>query len=296
MFYFIIVIRYSFLIFFYTVHITCYRCGKEYFVHQENLSAPKFEPGKGYGWWMVCNHCDYQWWQEQPLARVPAEGRHRPAPPPKERGFLRPPQSEEVEFTAQAQHRPRTASPHFKGAYTTSAPSRGVTFLWIIFFLCLITVLVLAYQHQEQLTRFFQKYITLSEKPKAPPAPQHAAAPPTPQETQQVAPPAVHHLLLENVKYGVQATESGEKNLVVLGEVFNEKTQVVVLNPLKIVALGPCTEGETPTHADNLCVRAEWSYEWNRPNILPGERLFFQTEKALTGGHSNIQRVEVTIP
>jgi hypothetical protein len=280
------------------VHINCYRCGKEYFVQQENLSPPKLVSGKGYGWWMSCSHCDYEWWQGQPIAQVSLESRMRATPPPVQGAFLGYDLSRQL-----PNHMP--GAPLRRGGGSYLKTSRTVTVLWLCFFLSLLTVFGLGYQYQNQIIHFFQRQfflepvaLTQSEKPLFQASP--SAAPgqtvqPTAGELVKQAGAAENPLSLENVKYGIQTSEAGEKSLVILGEVFNGTTQVTPLSPLKIVGFGPCIEGETPQTPAGLCVRAEWTYSWSRPNVLPGERLFFQADKPLEVS-AEIQRVEVTIP
>jgi hypothetical protein len=285
------------------VHLTCYRCGKEYFVHQENLSPPKLVSGKGYGWWMWCSHCDYEWWQSQPVDHMPINsgpGEVRPNHSPSTQNtFLGPIKQTGVDYEfAPRPSRSRVPPPRFGVAYSSEKTSRTVVVIWVCFLLCLLAIAGLAYQYQEGVVNFFQRQFFLIYNPtpsprveSVEPTPNHQPAPQTPQQEEVPN----NTLSLENVKYGVQTSESGEKTLVILGEIFNETTHVIPLKPLKIVGFGPCSEGEVRQTPEGLCVKAEWTYEWSRPNILPRERLFFQADRALEST-IEIQRVEVTIP
>ncbi len=279
--------------------IRCSKCSKEYLLNPDKLPSPKFLEGQGEGWWMSCENCNHQWWNQtkktpsqRSVASAPISGFQnftnlaglqkvdRESEPTSEKitpefyksfdkDKSRSTSSEEVIAVAA---RVLKADPK-SIKRVLSAPRIALT-LFVMFFIGVLGALSFVYK--DQLC----------------PAIQDVLFPPQQSLAALAAP-----LVLQNVKYGVQPTADGKMSLTVVGEILNDNPSTVTLLPVRIVVWSHCPENASiqTTVSGANCIKADWQHPWTRPHILPGERLWFQTGTVLSAD-TQIVRVDVTLP
>jgi hypothetical protein len=80
-------------------------------------------------------------------------------------------------------------------------------------------------------------------------------------------------LLIQHVHWDKAVMADGKVKVAVIGEVINNNQMISKLRPLHMVAFGPCNPGET---TQDKCLTGGFEYTFQKPTILPQERLAFK--------------------
>jgi len=296
------------------VIINCPQCSSEFVLNLDNLPPAKFLQDHGYGWIMACSNCKHRWWHksEKPSAPPPSQTEMSIAPISDDfedltnldglkKIITRAPIPTEELLSKSAFYkssaRETSYSPNnqesvldLEGRRLKSEPrpvkprlSKALLCFWLLF-LFLIGVLVGAFFIYKD--RIIQKVWNQPTKSAF-------------KSSANITP-----LALQNVKYVSQSTGGGRNYLNVMGEIVNNNSTAIALHPLRVVVWSHCppenTNPQTPNAASSAeklvnCIKADWSHTWQRPHILPGERLWFQTGTPLAAD-IKVEKVDVTLP
>ena len=291
--------------------ISCPQCSSEFVLDLDKLPPAKFLQGHGhgYGWVMACSDCKYRWWHknaeqsaafshqtEMSIAPISddfedltnLDGLKRiatrasiPTEELLEKSAFYQPGSREINNQEpildiegrRLKLEPRPVKPPL---------SKAFLFFWL-FFIFLIGILMGGFFiYKDQIPKVWDQPTKTSTKPSA-----------------KIIP-----LVLQNVKYVSQSNGGGSNYLNVMGEIVNNNSTAIALHPVRVVVWSHCpvnTDPQAPAaipvdgESSVNCIKADWSHAWERPHILPGERLWFQTGTPLAAD-VKVGRVDVTLP
>ena len=294
--------------------INCPQCSSEFVLDLDNLPPAKFLQDHGYGWIMACSDCKHRWWHKSAKVSAPSPSHTEMSIAPISDDFedltnleglkriiTRAPIPAEEFLAKSAFYQSSTRETSYaqnnqepvldlEGRRLKSEPrstkpriSKTLLCFWLLF-LFLTGVLVGACFIYKD--RIIQKVWNQ----------------PTKSVTKSSA--NITPLVLQNVKYVSQSAGGGRNYLNVMGEIVNNNSTAIALHPVRIVVWSHCPEAKTnpktPSAAPSpealvSCIKADWSHTWERPHILPGERLWFQTGTPLAADIM-VERVDVTLP
>lgn len=292
--------------------ISCPQCSSEFILHLDKIPPAKFLQGHGYGWVMACSDCRHRWWykNEKHSDTLPPQTEMSISPIPDDFEDLtnldglkkikaRSPIVAEDLLTKSALY--QSAAPELSPSAIHNAEpildietrrlrseprpkkpglSKALIFFWFFFIFLAGVLIATFFIYKGQISAIWNQS--------------------TPSTV--ISPASVTPLALQNVKYVSQSNGGGLNYLNVMGEIVNNNSTSIALRPLKIIVWAQCppidTQGSISASANQApvkCVKAEWSHTWERPHILPGERLWFQTGTSLAAD-IKIERVDVTLP
>lgn len=296
--------------------INCPNCSSEFIVHLDKLPPAKFLQGHGYGWVMACSDCKHRWWhkKEEKAATPPPSQREMSIAPISDdfedltnldglrKIITRTPTPAEEVLAKSAFYQPAARETPLSSSYnqepildlegrrlkSTPRPSKprlskAVLGFWMLFLFLIGILMGSLFIYKDRLPKMWGQQPTKATKK---------------------APAKTSPLVLQNVKYVSQSNGPGRNYLNVMGEIVNNNATAVALHPIKIVVWSHCPANETslpapaatpPAQTTANCIKADWSHAWERPHILPGERLWFQTGTSLPVD-VKIERVDVTLP
>lgn len=290
--------------------VDCPNCGQKFFLNAEKLPLPRTYGGKENGWRLSCGRCKHAWWQPFLPSSKPATSLDAFAPSAKEHKI---PQREDYahqnfkEPSIRQKDKDEVTPPSFFGenqdssahseknfssltgfsrfaeeAFPGNSRPKKAKISFSLIFLCLlffVFIIAAGYTYRNELISLWRATFPASSI--------------APTQFLQRQP-----LILQNVRYDVQPTSGGEKLLVVIGEVVNNNLIPVPILPLHIIVRGACSseiESSSTSASSSLCPKLEWDYQWDRPQLLPEERVSFQTTYILPK-NSELSVVEVTLP